>query len=238
MWALVLGVFSMVTASPEREAWSQFKLDFGKTYASEAEEAERYAVFTANLEAIERLNTDHEHAEFKLNGFADLTADEFATGYLGGYRPGLKQLWGASPHLGTHEYSGAALPENVDWVEQGAVAAVKNQAECGSCWSFSATGALEGAWQIATGHLVAISEQQLVDCSKSFGNMGCNGGLMDNAFQYMEQNAMCSESEYAYVAEASKCNQKKLQECNAVPKGAVRASRMSTRTMRTRSVRP
>jgi C1A family cysteine protease len=222
MFALVLGLFTAVAASPEREAWAQFKRDFGKTYASEAEEAERYAVFTANLEAIERLNTDHAHAEFQLNAFADLSADEFAEAYLTGFRPSLQQLWGSSAHLGTHEYSGAALPEHVDWVTHGAVAEVKNQASCGSCWSFSATGALEGAWQIATGHLVPISEQQLVDCSKSFGNMGCNGGLMDNAFQYMEQNAMCSESEYAYVAEGSTCNKKKLQKCNAVPKGAVK----------------
>merc|ERR1712137_254309 len=110
-------------------------------------------------------------------------------------------LWGSLPHLGTHEYSGANLQESVDWRSKGAVTPVKNQAQCGSCWAFSTTGSLEGAWQIATGKLVSFSEQQLVDCAKfKYGNMGCSGGLQPHAFNYVEGNAMCAEADYPYTA--------------------------------------
>jgi len=121
---------------------------------------------------------------------------------VGGYKPELQQLWGGK-RLGTHVYSGSSLPSSVDWTTEGAVTGVKNQGQCGSCWSFSATGALEGAYEIATGTLVSISEQQLVDCSTK--NSGCSGGLMDYAFEYMESNDMCTEASYSYTGSAGSC---------------------------------
>jgi cathepsin L len=98
------------------------------------------------------------------------------------------------------------LPKSVDWVTSGAVTGVKDQGQCGSCWSFSTTGALEGVYEIKNGKLVSFSEQQLVDCDNGFRlNHGCNGGLMDSAFEWISSNGgLCTESSYPYVSGVTK----------------------------------
>ena len=136
-----------------------------------------------------------------MNQFGDLTSEEFKR-----MNNGLKIDMGAlkaknaSQKKQANDIDVSALPKSVDWRKQGAVTAVKNQGQCGSCWAFSTTGGLEGANFLATGKLVSLSEQELVSCATE-GNMGCNGGLMDNAFQWIEKNGgLCYEDDYPYTS--------------------------------------
>ncbi|MCP3683685.1 MAG: hypothetical protein GY861_13450, partial [bacterium] len=97
-----------------------------------------------------------------------------------------------------------AAPDAFNWNDQGKVTKVKNQGQCGSCWAFSATGNLESVHAIKSGNLVEFSEQQLVDCDKV--DQGCNGGLMENAFDYLKQNSIMLESDYSYKGRGGSCS--------------------------------
>ena len=99
------------------------------------------------------------------------------------------------------------LPTSVDWREHGAVTPVKDQGHCGSCWTFSTTGAVEGINMIKTGTLVSYSEQQLVDCDgATFGSDGCHGGLPSRAFEYIQKNSLETEDDYPYTHVVAACN--------------------------------
>jgi len=129
----------------------------------------------------------------KMNSFGDLSSEEFASLYNG-------VKISRQPSLMT-ELHDQVQADTVDWRTKGAVTGVKNQGQCGSCWSFSATGSMEAAHFLKTGKLVSLSEQDLVDCSTTQGNDGCNGGLMDQAFQYVIDNhGVDTEASYKYTA--------------------------------------
>mmetsp|Transcript_47715 Transcript_47715/g.114611 ORF Transcript_47715/g.114611 Transcript_47715/m.114611 type:complete len:358 (+) Transcript_47715:52-1125(+) len=219
-WATVLlAFFAAVTtfaaADDLDKQFEKFLTEFGKEYDAMEKELRR-DVFKSNARYIEEENAKGHSYVLGITEFADMTADEFAMTHLGLAK---SHPWGGLSHAGTHVTRNATLPASVDWRSKGAVTPVKNQASCGSCWAFSTTGSLEGAWKIATGKLVSLSEQQLVDCSKSFGNEGCNGGLMDNGFKYAEQKNLCTESSYPYLARSSIC---KASSCaSGIPKGSV-----------------
>ncbi|PAA90146.1 hypothetical protein BOX15_Mlig031636g2, partial [Macrostomum lignano] len=188
------------------DQWEAFKAAFKRVYSDAKEELERLEIFAANIALINKHNeaADLGKKSYRLgvNQFADLNNSEFRRIFNG--FAGIKsrnRVRGAITYLSPATADALKLPETVDWREKGAVTPVKDQGQCGSCWSFSATGALEGQHFRRTGQLVSLSEQQLVDCSASFGNAGCNGGLMDDAFQYARQYGLETEASYPYVAE-------------------------------------
>merc|ERR1711988_1458741 len=158
---------------------------------------------------------DGNNFELGVTAFADLSADEFGKSHFGMAKP--DALWTSLPNLGSHVYKGEELATSIDWTTKGAVTSVKDQGQCGSCWSFSTTGALEGAWKLASGKLVSLSEQQFVDCDT--GDSGCNGGLMDTAFEFAEKNAICTEHSYPYKGVDGTCD---ASHCTVgIPKGGV-----------------
>ena len=125
-----------LTEASHKEAFEDFMKTYEKTYESDEEKATRFAIFVENRVYIQRLNMEEDQtATFDVNEFADMTWQEFRSIYVGGYKPSLEKQWAGLAHLGTHTYSGAALPAEVDWTTKGAVTPVKNQQQCGSCWA-------------------------------------------------------------------------------------------------------
>ncbi len=164
-----------------------------------AEFIHRLQIFANNMEQIHKHNADTTQT-YKLgqNQFTHLTFDEFvkAVNLKGINKPALRKN-GGKVHTAPADLS--ALPTSVDWVSAGAVTGVKNQGSCGSCWSFSTTGALEGAYQIKYGNLQSFSEQQLVSCDTT--DLGCNGGWMDDAFTWVQDNGgITTEAAYPYTS--------------------------------------
>jgi C1A family cysteine protease len=136
-----------------------------------------------------------------MNKFGDLNTAEFGA-QMCGYKPALR----TSAVVATEPETDAFIGASVNWVTAGAVTPVKDQGQCGSCWAFSATGAIEGAVFIASKTLTSVAEQQLVDCAGAQGNQGCNGGLMDYAFDYVIANrGIGSEASYKYTARDGTC---------------------------------
>jgi len=139
-----------------------------------------------------------------MNHFGDLSHAEFKAIYLTGLNFNLTKF--RSSNVPIIRAGARPTDDSIDWRSKGAVTPVKNQGQCGGCWSFSATGAMEGCDAIASGTLPSLSEQNLIDCSSSYGNQGCNGGLMNNAFDYViKNNGIDSESSYSYEAKDGKC---------------------------------
>jgi len=180
--------------------WSNF-MNFMKThdkfYDSLQSLEHRFQQYRENMDYVASANSIQKNYTLGETVFADLSLEEFQS-IKNNYMVGSSSC---KAFVGSTSDS----PSELDWRKEGAVTPVKDQGQCGSCWSFSATGAMEGAWQISTGKLVSLSEQQLVDCSAGvkYGNHGCNGGLMDGAFQYAIDNGMCTEDSYSYTAKSS-----------------------------------
>lgn len=183
------------------QLWKKFKTGYGFVYNSTVEELHRFKIFSSNLKLIVQHNLEHDlgiHTyRLGVNKFAAMTNQEFRrqfNGYQNKKR--VKKFHQQRSPGGSY----GPLPVTIDWRDHGIVAPVKDQGQCGSCWAFSAIGALESYHAQSSGKLITLSEQQLVDCSSNWGNNGCNGGLMDNAFKYVHDNkGVDDDKTYPYV---------------------------------------
>ncbi|KAL7190955.1 hypothetical protein ACSBR2_023095 [Camellia fascicularis] len=191
------------------ESWvvKHGKSDNGEAMAV-GEKERRFEIFKENLRFIDEHNAENRSYKVGLNKFADLTNEEYRSMYLGGAKAGTRRR--PSTAKVTDRYAprlNEALPDTVDWRKKGAVVQVKDQGSCGSCWAFSTIAAVEGINKIVTGDLISLSEQELVDCDKSY-NEGCDGGLMDYAFEFIVNNGgIDSEEDYPYKARDGTCDQ-------------------------------
>ena len=159
--------------------------------------------WVSNNKFIEEINAKNLTFTLGHNQFSGMDSNDFSK-YLG-----ISGILYADNNINIKSIaSNSTLPETVNWIDNGAVTNVKDQGQCGSCWSFSTTGALEGAYYVKYGMLESFSEQQLVDCDniRNGGkDLGCKGGLMDNAFTWIgDNNGLCYENDYPYISGQTK----------------------------------
>jgi len=207
---LVVAVLAVaVSALTKQELdteWDIYKTQHNKKYAR-GEEVIRRGIWEYHLGYIQKHNLEADRGVHTfwlgMNEYGDMSNEEFVK-TMNGYRmrntsQSLGSAYLPPSHIGD-------LPDTVDWRKEGYVTEVKNQGQCGSCWSFSATGSLEGQHFKKNQTLTSLSEQNLVDCSTKQGNHGCQGGLMDQAFTYIKvNNGIDTEASYPYKAENGQC---------------------------------
>lgn len=242
MWFVVISLFTVsALASKTNERFSQWMEDFHIRFDNEEHLQHVFSNWIANDEYIMERNAENRSYTLGHNILSGLNADEYRA-YLGfdknrNYKNDrndrkekfdeVKCLYGCiKAYDALHKRDTVScvkncfneettsIKETVNWVESGAVTPVKDQGQCGSCWSFSTSGALEGAYYIKYGTLISFSEQELVDCDNFAGggrDHGCNGGLMDNAFTWIQKHGgLCTEQDYPYTSGTTKTS----GECN------------------------
>jgi len=180
--------------------FAKFKTQYNRQYANAEEEARRLAIFEANMKTAAELQIKNPLARFGENDYADMSPEEFKSRHSGegAFRAAVRQrasrIVKEDPKL-----AAKATGSYVDWRNNGAVTPIKNQAQCGGCWAFSTTGNIEGQWAIAGNGLVSLSEQELISCDTTCN--ACNGGLMDDAFEWIinaNGGGITSEAQYPY----------------------------------------
>eukprot|EP00929_Paragymnodinium_shiwhaense_P081684 TRINITY_DN42810_c0_g1_i1.p1 TRINITY_DN42810_c0_g1~~TRINITY_DN42810_c0_g1_i1.p1 ORF type:complete len:349 (+),score=48.60 TRINITY_DN42810_c0_g1_i1:57-1103(+) len=186
--------------------FQDFRNVYGKVYSDDVTLSERLEVFARNVDFIDSFNRNSTAGGLRLgvNQFADLTAAEFKKQYLSSLQlsppPGAKNV-----NIAFEAPPDVFLPDSIDWRKKGAVTPVKDQKNCGACWAFSTTGAIEGAWKLAGNPLVSLSEQELVDCSAGWKG-GCAGGEPSSAFEWVQKNGICSNQSYPWTSFQDECH--------------------------------
>jgi len=200
--ALLIGLAAASFSEQQyQDAFTQWMHEHNRVYASH-EFFHRYNAFKWNMDYVEQWNSKNSETVLGLTNMADLSNEEYQKIYLGTHI----DLTGVYT-IAVEEPITVPVADTVDWRTSGAVTPVKNQGQCGSCWSFSSTGAIEGISKIKRGTLTSVSEQNLMDCSTSYGNQGCNGGLMTSAFKYVAANGgIDTEASYPYTAKNGQCH--------------------------------
>ena len=220
--AVALAIVSAAPVFPEEANWSAFKLAHGRQFSSAADESARFQIYRDNVQYILEENSKNHSYTLGITRFADMTTQEFEDRYFP--EPGSQHNNASLAPAGLHQWaSGEELPASVDWQAAGATNPIQDENEngCyGACYAFAAAGAIEGAFKIKTGKLRAISEQQLVDCSSGFGNHGCQGGLMNYAYNYAMQTDLCTLQSYPYYGPTRGACHSQCQDIG-IPRGTI-----------------
>ena len=193
-------VYTKVSNQTLKTVYAGWKKIYNVTYGG-PEDNNRFKHFAKTYTSVLQANSRNLTYKLGLNAYSAMSNEEFSSTMLGYNSKKLLK----SNNKNVVSLPTANLRESVDWTTKGAVQKVKNQGSCGSCWAFSAVGALEGLSAIKQGKLQDFSEQELVDCSRKYGNQGCNGGLMTNAFNYVKDNGISTQSAYPYKASDQSC---------------------------------
>jgi len=225
---LALSVFqgarpSVKVEAPIKEAFVAWMKEHNMKFATPVEFNYRLNIFAQTYARVQKVNSQQNDYKLGLNKFSHMTYEEFKAKYTGLKIP---ENYERNIDENLHANVQVSQGSSVDWRTQGAVNPIKDQGQCGSCWAFSATAGMEGIWKISGNTLQNQAEQQLVDCSTSFGNNGCNGGWMDYAFKYIiSVGGQMPTSAYPYTAQDGKCAFSaskivaKIKGYNDVPKG-------------------
>jgi C1A family cysteine protease len=234
--AACVAVYALTSAPAGKSLYSNLSSDdleylkyvakYGKSYGTKEEFEFRGDVFKNTLAALAEVNSQNDNTfRVGVNKFADWTPAEY------------KRMLSYKPIRGskTAAYSeNVSIPTSVDWRSQGAVNPVQDQGQCGSCWAFSAIGAIEGHYFVKTGKLLKFSEQQLVDCAGgSYGNLGCNGGDMGTAIQYSADYGNELEADYPYAGVDQTCQYKKNLAQTPKPTGPVNVATNNALALKT-----
>jgi len=187
---------------------------YNKVYATEIEKGQRFQIFSENVDDIYASNVKNRSYTLGVTKNTDFTFEEWRASHLTGFNPGLTAERKERPIF--RAPMGFAEPESVDWVAKGGVTSVKNQGTCGSCWTFSAVGALEGAMAMSGRKMVDLSMQHILACDTR-GN-GCGGGSMNQAFDWVAENGVSSLEDEPYLCEDASATECKCMTCSACSK--------------------